>query len=141
MKNRPLRGTTSLLLLMLIFYSSQKRVLYLMQSEEEAHFLQFLALLAILVWGGFRSFRVFLFLACLLPCKRSRFSRALLLAGPTSPTHLFCTLPRPASGCPHCEQKARSLSQDTVSEWLRRWTRNPLGSARRGSNPLGVAFL
>ena len=30
--------------------------------------------------------------------------------------------------------------QDTVSEWLRRWTRNPLGSARRGSNPLGVAF-
>ena len=30
---------------------------------------------------------------------------------------------------------------DTVSEWLRRWTRNPLGSARRGSNPLGVAHL
>ena len=27
---------------------------------------------------------------------------------------------------------------DTVSEWSRRWTRNPLGSARRGSNPLGV---
>ena len=30
--------------------------------------------------------------------------------------------------------------RDTVSEWLRRWTRNPLGFARRGSNPLGVAF-
>ncbi len=30
---------------------------------------------------------------------------------------------------------------DTVSEWLRRWTRNPLGSARRGSNPLGVDCL
>jgi hypothetical protein len=29
---------------------------------------------------------------------------------------------------------------DTVSEWLRRWTRNPLGFARRGSNPLGVGF-
>ena len=29
---------------------------------------------------------------------------------------------------------------DTVSERLRRWTRNPLGSARRGSNPLGVAL-
>ena len=28
--------------------------------------------------------------------------------------------------------------QDTLSEWLRRWTRNPLGSARRGSNPLAV---
>ena len=27
---------------------------------------------------------------------------------------------------------------DTVSERPRRWTRNPLGSARRGSNPLGV---
>ena len=30
--------------------------------------------------------------------------------------------------------------RDTVSEWLRRWTRNPLGFARRGSNPLGVGF-
>ena len=33
-----------------------------------------------------------------------------------------------------------TLNTDTVSERLRRWTRNPLGSARRGSNPLGVAF-
>ena len=31
-------------------------------------------------------------------------------------------------------------STDTVSEQLRRWTRNPLGSARRGSNPLGVVL-
>ena len=31
--------------------------------------------------------------------------------------------------------------QDTVSEWLRRWTRNPLGSARKGSNPFGVDLL
>ena len=31
-------------------------------------------------------------------------------------------------------------SQDTLSEWLRRWTRNPLASGRRGSNPLGVAI-
>ena len=30
--------------------------------------------------------------------------------------------------------------RDTVSEWLRRWTRNPLGSAREGSNPFGVVF-
>ena len=30
---------------------------------------------------------------------------------------------------------------DTLSEWLRRWTRNPVGSARKGSNPLGVALL
>ena len=32
-------------------------------------------------------------------------------------------------------------NHDTVSEWLRRWTRNPLGSARKGSNPLAVARL
>ena len=34
----------------------------------------------------------------------------------------------------------RVTSHDTMSERLRRWTRNPLGSARKGSNPLGVAF-
>ena len=33
------------------------------------------------------------------------------------------------------------LSQDSVSERLRRWTRNPLGSARRGANPLAVVFI
>ena len=27
-----------------------------------------------------------------------------------------------------------------MSEWLRSWTRNPMGSARRGSNPLGVVL-
>ena len=30
---------------------------------------------------------------------------------------------------------------DTVAEWLRRWTRNPLGSARVGSNPTGVGIF
>ena len=35
--------------------------------------------------------------------------------------------------------KALELARDTVSERSRRWTRNLLGSARRGSNPLGVA--
>ena len=28
---------------------------------------------------------------------------------------------------------------DEVAEWLRRWTANPLGSARVGSNPILVA--
>ena len=28
---------------------------------------------------------------------------------------------------------------DEVAEWLRRWTANPLGSARVGSNPIFVA--
>jgi hypothetical protein len=31
--------------------------------------------------------------------------------------------------------------QDSVSEWLRRWTRNPFGSARRGSNLLAVVLV
>ena len=30
---------------------------------------------------------------------------------------------------------------DIMAEWLRRWTANPLGSARAGSNPADVAFL
>ena len=34
----------------------------------------------------------------------------------------------------------RTFLRDTVAEWLRRWTRNPLGSARVGSNPTGVVF-
>ena len=28
-----------------------------------------------------------------------------------------------------------------VAEWLRRWTRNPLGSARAGSNPADCAYF
>lgn len=44
------------------------------------------------------------------------------------------------------EQKYVSLAMlpcftDSVSERLRRWTRNPLGSARRGSNPLAVDYV
>ena len=39
-----------------------------------------------------------------------------------------------------CTQPTPKMHKDTVSERLRRWTRNPLGSARRGSNPLGVAL-
>ena len=38
----------------------------------------------------------------------------------------------------HNRTTSSGCLQDTVSERLRRWTRNPLGSARRGSNPLGV---
>ena len=32
------------------------------------------------------------------------------------------------------------IGRDTVSEWLRSWTRNPMGFARMGSNPIGVVF-
>ena len=31
-----------------------------------------------------------------------------------------------------------SLQVDWVAEWLRRWTANPMGSARVGSNPILV---
>ena len=31
--------------------------------------------------------------------------------------------------------------QDEVAEWLRRWTANPLGSARAGSNPVIVEIF
>ena len=31
------------------------------------------------------------------------------------------------------------MINDEVAEWLRRWTANPMGSARVGSNPIGVA--
>ena len=34
--------------------------------------------------------------------------------------------------------KLHSIAQDEVAEWLRRWTANPLGSARVGSNPILV---
>jgi hypothetical protein len=30
--------------------------------------------------------------------------------------------------------KVGALQQDSVSEWLRRWTRNPLGSARKAGS-------
>ena len=32
-------------------------------------------------------------------------------------------------------------SIDEVAEWLRRWTANPMGSARVGSNPILVVIL
>ena len=31
--------------------------------------------------------------------------------------------------------------KDEVAEWLRRWTANPMGSARVGSNPILVEFF
>jgi hypothetical protein len=32
-------------------------------------------------------------------------------------------------------------SKDEVAEWLRRWTANPLGFAREGSNPFFVVYF
>ena len=37
--------------------------------------------------------------------------------------------------------KVEALQQYSVSERLRRWTRHPLGFARRGLNPLAVVFV
>ena len=36
------------------------------------------------------------------------------------------------------DNKIHLFAQDEVAEWLRRWTANPLGSARVGSNPILV---
>ena len=34
-----------------------------------------------------------------------------------------------------------SLQVDWVAEWLRRWTANPMGFARVGSNPISVVNI
>ena len=36
------------------------------------------------------------------------------------------------------DNEIHTFAQDEVAEWLRRWTANPLGSARVGSNPILV---
>ena len=33
-----------------------------------------------------------------------------------------------------------SIPEVSMAEWLRRWTANPLGSARAGSNPVRYVF-
>ena len=33
------------------------------------------------------------------------------------------------------------VARVVVAEWLRRWTRNPLGSSRAGSNPADNAYF
>ena len=35
----------------------------------------------------------------------------------------------------------KGITQVVVAEWLRRWTRNPLGSPRAGSNPADYEIL
>ena len=36
---------------------------------------------------------------------------------------------------------ANDFNDDEVAEWLRRWTANPMGSARVGSNPILVVIF
>ena len=40
--------------------------------------------------------------------------------------------------CTFFKYKLIEYAADEVAEWLRRWTANPLGSARVGSNPIFV---
>ena len=40
--------------------------------------------------------------------------------------------------CPLLANNTQSVSMDEVAEWLRRWTANPMCSARVGSNPILV---
>ena len=38
-------------------------------------------------------------------------------------------------------EEIKILHRDEVAEWLRRWTANPMGSARVGSNPILVEYF
>ena len=38
-------------------------------------------------------------------------------------------------------KETNNISDDDVAEWLRRWTANPMCSAREGSNPFVIVFL
>ena len=40
--------------------------------------------------------------------------------------------------CKHFDNSLSLLYVDGVAEWLWRWTANPMGSARVGSNPISV---
>ena len=42
------------------------------------------------------------------------------------------------TGCEHVILEPEIFVTDEVAEWLRRWTANPMGSARVGSNPILV---
>ena len=55
---------------------------------------------------------------------------------PTTSTIPMCKVCAIAHAC--CGLHFQISKYDSVSEWLRRWTRNPLGSARRGLNPLAA---
>ena len=46
---------------------------------------------------------------------------------------------RKSNVCDTASTQTATFSVDEVAEWLRRWTANPLGSARVGSNPILVA--
>ena len=48
---------------------------------------------------------------------------------------------RDRSICIKCVCVCRGVHEDEVAEWLRRWTANPLGSARVGSNPILVVYF
>ena len=41
----------------------------------------------------------------------------------------------------HDSHQSFNLHQDEVAEWLRRWTANPMCSARVGSNPILVELF
>ena len=41
----------------------------------------------------------------------------------------------------HSEEHCASKIRDEVAEWLRRWTANPLGFPRVGSNPILVELI
>ncbi len=84
------------------------------------------------------------------PVHSTRYGRQLtFFAHQAYPEHVAFTLANCSGQVQHTRSlnlnvitvKVEALQQYSVSEWLRRWTRHPLGSARRGLNPLAVVFV
>ena len=85
-------------------------------------------------------------------CKHCNWAHGVVVSHPLSMREALGSIPSvstfesdafssAANTSPHMDYCSTRRASDSVSEWLRRWTRNPLGSARRGSNPLGVVLL
>ena len=74
-----------------------------------------------------------LFIRHQVNCSLPHFARPIGKCARAIPPKLFH---KPTPGM--CQQQV--CNHDTVSERLRKWTRNPLGSARRRTDPLGVVL-
>ena len=79
--------------------------------------------------------------SCALLCafQAEKISRRQKSSSPNLGPLVSWTLAPNSIDCINCN--FAQCRHDSVTEWLRWWTRNPLGSARRGSNPLAVALL
>ena len=102
-----------------------------------------------------RSMCVFSFFSTVMMCINELCGMRIIFALFESRPRVECVQEKFISATTSCLQKLQEANEivracsavklscvtkimDSVTEWLRWWTRNPLGSARRGSNPLAV---